>query len=140
MSLQRALVCSVVPPRGYLGLMPSPNSMHEYRVEGPMPMIPNLPFPPMGFLPMTPMFPGAFPGLYRDAMGVLGGAAGAGVEAQKEAYKVFLNVQKQQLLQSIQALEQYSKLLQQHAAQIDSQLETLSPIDEGEQKGKSTTK
>jgi hypothetical protein len=128
------------PGAGAVGLIPSSNRVHEDRVEGLMPMIPNLPFPPMGFVPMTPMFPGAFPSFFRDSMGAMGGALGAGVEMQKEAQKVFLNVQKQQVLQSIQALDQYQKLLEQHSAEIDRQLEALSATDDVEQKGKSTRK
>jgi hypothetical protein len=85
-------------------------------------MYPNpFPFPPgpvpgIGMTPPLPQVP------------VGGPAAGMApsAEVQREVDKAFLTMQKQQLMQGIQALDAYRKLLEEQLAGIDSQLEKLS--------------
>lgn len=90
-----------------------------------MSMYPNpLPFPP-GPVPGIGMAP-QMPQMAQMPMGGPAVGMAPSAEVQREVDKAFLTMQKQRLMQSIQALDAYRTLLQEQLAGVDSQLEKLS--------------
>lgn len=99
-----------------------------------MPIFPNpmmfMPGPMPGMPMFQPPMPGVMPGAMAGVMsaGAVPRSAGAvpSPEVQEHTDRAYLTMQRQQLVQSMAAIDEYRKLFEEQLAAIDQHLERLS--------------